>query len=155
MSDRVDAIKAFTQIGFDRLERATKDLKETQMDWKSCTEANTIRWILTHLSQELHVYIPRILSGNREYKPEGWPEDYVGNASYSLEKIMGDLEKGRDDLMKKLDKLTDESLAEEIEFWRGKRKREFYLMLLISEIVHHEGQIAAILGVDKRMKGEQ
>ena len=155
MSDTVDAIKAFTQIGFERLERATKDLKETQIDWKSCTEANTIRWILTHLSQELHVYIPRILSGNREYKPEGWPEDYVGNVSYSLEKIMGDLEKGRDDLMKKLDKLTDESLAEEIEFWRGKRKREYYLMLLISEIVHHEGQIAAILGVDKRMKGQQ
>jgi hypothetical protein len=26
-------------------------------------------------------------------------------------------------------------------------------MLAISEIIHHEGQIAAILGVEKRMKG--
>jgi len=154
MSERVDALKAFTQIGFERLERATKDLKEEQLDWKSCKEANTIRWILTHMSQELHVYLPRILSGDKEYKPKGWPEDYVGNPSYSLDKIIGDVEKGRDGLMKRLDKLTGKALAEEIDSWRGKRKREYYLMILISEIIHHEGQIAAILGVEKRMKGD-
>jgi uncharacterized damage-inducible protein DinB len=55
--------------------------------------------------------------------------------------------------MKKFDKLTDESLAEEIDWFYGKQPKEKYLMLAVSEILHHEGQIAAILGVEKRMKG--
>jgi len=38
--------------------------------------------------------------------------DYVGNKSYSLEKIMGDLEKGKARLMRGLDTLTDASLDE-------------------------------------------
>ncbi|MCW3991682.1 MAG: DinB family protein [Candidatus Bathyarchaeota archaeon] len=153
MTDKVETIKTFAQIGFDRLERATQDLKEEQLDWKSCPEANTIRRILTHLSHEIHVYLPRVLSGDKEYTPEGWPEDYVGNTSYSLEKIMEDLENGKADLMKRLGELTAESLSEEIDYFRGKRSREFYANLMISEILHHEGQIAAILGVEKRMKG--
>ena len=38
-------------------------------------------------------------------------------------------------------------------YWfRGKQSREFYLLLFISEILHHEGQIAAILGIGKRMQ---
>ena len=89
----------------------------------------------------------------QEYKPEGWPDDYVGNESYSFEKIRGDLEKGKAKLMKKLDNLTEEVLAEEIDWFRGKQPKQAYLMLAISEILHHEGQIAAILGVEKRMQG--
>jgi uncharacterized damage-inducible protein DinB len=123
------------------------------LDWKSCTEANTIRWCLTHLSSELHAFVPKILTGNLEYKPEGWPDDYEGNLSYSLKKIMGDIEAGKDKLMKSLDEVTDESLAEEIDWFFGKQPRQAYLLLAISEIMHHEGQIAAILGVEKRMKG--
>jgi len=39
-------------------------------------------------------------------------------------------------------------------YWvSGKRPREAYLILAVFEIIHHEGQIAAILGVEKRMKG--
>jgi len=154
MNEKMETIKDFTQIGFDRLEGVTKDLKPEQLDWKSCPKANTIRWILTHLSSELHTFVPKILSGNKEYEPEGWPDDYVGNASYTLERIMGDLQTGKASLMKSLDDLTAESLAEEMEWFYGKRTREFYLMLAISEIIHHEGQIAAILGVEKRMKGD-
>ena len=153
MSEKIETIKAFAKIGFDRLERAIKDLKEEQLDWKSCPEANTIRWILTHLSSELHVFIPKILTGNKDYVPEGWPEDYTGNTGYSLEKILGDLKEGKAKLMKSLDEISAESLAEEMDWFYGKRPKENYLMLAISEIIHHEGQIAAILGVEKRMKG--
>lgn len=153
MSEKIETIKAFTNVGFSRLDRAIKDLKEEQLDWKSCPEANTIRWILTHLASELHVFVPKILKGDKDYVPEGWPEDYTGNTSYSLEKILGDLETGKAKLMKSLDKLTPETLAEEIDWFYGKKPKEAYLMLAISEIIHHEGQIAAILGVEKRMKG--
>jgi len=45
--------------------------------------------------------------------------------------------------------LTNEQLDEQVEAWAGKKPREFYLMLMTSEIIHHEGQIAAILGVER------
>ncbi len=54
--------------------------------------------------------------------------------------------------MAELDGLTDEALAEKIEFFEG-RTREWSILWLISELIHHEGQVAAILGHWKRMKG--
>jgi uncharacterized damage-inducible protein DinB len=153
VSEKIEMLKAFTQVGFGRLDQATKDLTEEQLDWKSCAEANTIRWALTHLASEMFVFVPKIIKGDKEYKPEGWPDDYVGNESYSLEKIRGDLEKGKAKFLKKLDNLTEEVLAEEMDWFYGKKPKQAYLMLAISEILHHEGQIAAILGVEKRMQG--
>lgn len=53
-----------------------------------------------------------------------------------------------------LKKITkDSDLEEENEFFRGKREREVALMGMISEIIHHEGQIAAILDIEEWMKG--
>ncbi|UCH56598.1 MAG: DinB family protein [Candidatus Bathyarchaeota archaeon] len=152
MAKKGKSIKKFAQIGFLRLDRATKDLTEDQLDWKSCAEANTIRRILTHLSQEIHVYMPGLLKGNLKYKPEGWPDDYVGNPAYSLEKIKSDLEKGKEKLLTTLAETSDEFLAEEMELFMGIKSRKFYVTFLVSEILHHEGQIAAILGLNKRMK---
>ncbi|MEE8354295.1 MAG: DinB family protein [Candidatus Bathyarchaeia archaeon] len=153
MSEKIEMMKAFAELGFSRLGRATKDLTEEQLDWKSCPEANTIRWNLTHLVSEMFVFVPKIVRGDKEYKPEGWPDDYVGNESYSLEKIMGEIEKGKDELLKKLDNLTEEVLSEEMDWFYGRRPKQTYMRLAISEILHHEGQIAAILGVEKRMQG--
>lgn len=153
MADKVEAIKIIAKIGLDRLERATKELRPEQMDWRPFPEANTLRWILTHEAYILHVAFPRILLGDEGYLPEGWPDDYQGNEGYPLEKILGDLEEGGTSLMEELDGLTDESLEEEIEF-AGTRKREWAVMWMISEIMHHEGQVAAALGAWKRVKNE-
>ncbi len=153
MSDKIMMLKAFTELGFSRLDRAIKELKEEQLDWKSCSEANTIRWILTHLSSELHVFVPKILKGDKEYVPEGWPEDYVGNEGFSLEKILGDLSTGKEAFMASLDQISEDDLSVEMDWFYGKQPKMQYLMLAISEIIHHEGQIAAILGVEKRMQG--
>jgi uncharacterized damage-inducible protein DinB len=154
MTDRLEAIKIIAQIGLDRLERATKELKPEHLDWRPFPEANTLRWILTHEAYILHVAFPRILLGDRGYLPVGWPDDYQGNEGYPLEKILGDLEEGGACLMEDLDEPTDESLAEEIEF-AGTRTREWAVMWMISEIIHHEGQVAAALGAWKRMKNER
>lgn len=148
----VETLREFAGIGFIRLERATSDLTEAQLDWKSCPEANTIRWILTHLNSEFYGFIPKIVTGNKELESE-LPEDYVGNKNYSLEKIMQDLEKGKAKFMTLMDTLDEGDLDEAMDWFYGERTRGFYLMLAISEILHHEGQIAAILGVEKRMKG--
>jgi len=149
MTVKTNMIKDFAQIGFDRLGSATKTLKPEQLDWKSCTQANTIRWILTHLSEELNTDIPKLLG---EPQPKDWPKDYVGNQKYKMEKIMADIEKGHRKLNAGLNKLTNDKLDAEIELWEGKKPLEYYLMIMVSEIIHHEGQIAAILGVEKRTK---
>ena len=139
-------------IGLDRLDGLTKNLDEKLLDWRPEPEANSLRWILTHESYILHVVLPRVLRGRRDYKPEGWPDDYQGNPGYSLEKIREDLKRGREGVMVELEKLTDEDLAEEIDFFNG-RTREWSVLWLISELIHHEGQVAAILGHWKRMEG--
>jgi len=153
MSDRIETIKLFIELGFKRLGMVTEDLKEEQLDWKYCPQANNVRWLLTHLSNELHVYIPKILKGDKDYYPEGWPKDYTGNTGYSLEKILGDLEEGKKKLIKSLEETTDENLDKEMEWFWGKIPRLSYLNLMVSEILHHGGQIAAILGVEKRIVG--
>ena len=66
---------------------------------------------------------------------------------------MGNIENGKVKFLKKLGNLTEEVLAEEMDGFYGKIPKQAYLMLAISEILHHEGQIAAILGVEKRMQG--
>jgi hypothetical protein len=153
VSDKIETLKAFAEVGFTRLERATENLTEEQLDWKSCPEANTIRWIMTHLNSEFFSFFPKIVKADKDYAPKGWPADYVGNKSYSLDKIMGDYGKGKKNVLKLLSGLKDEDLEKEMDWFYGKQPMEAYLMLAISEIIHHEGQIAAILGVEKRMKG--
>jgi uncharacterized damage-inducible protein DinB len=153
MPERIQTIKTYTQIGFDRLAEATQKIKPEQLDWRSCSEANTIRWILTHLAEELQVYIPQFVP--TVAPPKNWPKDYVGNASYSLEKITADIDKGKNNLMKGLDKLAPAKLDEEVDMWGTKQKRDYAIMMMISEVLHHEGQIAAILGLEGRMKGKK
>lgn len=154
MTDKIETIKIIAEIGLDRLERATREVEPDQLDWRPFLETNTLRWILTHEAHILHVAFPRILLGDSKYLPKGWPDDYQGNEGYTLGKILRDIEEGRANLMVGLDRLTDESLAEAIEF-AGTRTRELAVMWMISEIIHHEGQVAAALGARKRMKNEQ
>ena len=150
---KIDTITEFAELGFNRLDGALKDLTEEQLDWQSCSEANTVRNILTHLVSEWNGFIPKIIAGDKDAVVKGVPEGYVGNKDLSLDQIMKDLNAGRDSLRAELGKVKDEDLAKEMDWFMGKKPRGFYLMLGISEIIHHEGQIAAIRGVEKRLKG--
>lgn len=152
MSDKVELIKTFAEMTFERFDDATKDLSEKEIDWRPVEETNSIRWILTHLSQQWNVGIPRILKGDPEYKPKDWPEDYVGNRSYSFEKIMGEIEKGRNIVMIGLEELTLAELEAKISLWGGTKKRQYGLLIYLSEIFHHEGQIAYLRGAIKRRR---
>ena len=152
MSDKVALIKTFVEIAFQRFDLAMKGLSEKEMDWQPLKEANSIRWILTHLSQQWNVGIHKILKGDLEYKREEWPEDYVGNKTYSLGKIMSEMERGRNDFINSLEQLTLTELEADIPLWGGTRKRQYGLLLYVSEIFHHAGQIAYIRGAIKRRR---
>lgn len=152
MSEKPALVKRFAEIAFERFDWAMKDISEKEIDWRPLKETNSIRWILTHLSQQWNVGIHKILKGDPEYKPKDWPEDYIDNGSYSLSQIMSDLGKGRKSFTKSLEELTLAELEAEIPLWGGKKKRQYGLLLYISEIFHHVGQIAYIRGAIKRRK---
>ena len=63
MSDRVKTLKTFAELVFGRFDNSVKDLKETEAEWKPVNEANDIKWILTHLSQEWNVGTLRAIKG--------------------------------------------------------------------------------------------
>ena len=141
MSGKVSLMKKFAEIAFERFDEAIKNISKEEANWQLMEEANSTRWILTHLSQQWNVGIPRILKGDPEFKPEDWPEDYV-DMSYSFEKLMDDLKKGKNAVLRGLEELSLAELETEIPLWGGTRKREYGLLIYLSEIYHHEGQIA-------------
>lgn len=146
---KIDTIKEFAELGFSRLDGALKDLPEEQLDWKSCTEANTIRNIVTHLIGEWYGFVPKIIAADKDATTKG----YEAKPDMSVEDLMKDYEKGKKHLLAELGKVKDADLAKEMDWFMGKKPMGFYLMLGVSEIVHHEGQIAAIRGVNKRLQG--
>lgn len=156
MSDKVEMVKRFAEIAFERFDWAAKDLSEKEIDWRPMEETNSIRWILTHLSQQWNVGIPRVLKGDPDYKPRGWPEDYVGNMSYSFDRIIGEIEKGKNIVTNGLKNLTLEELEAESPMWGGKKKRQYGILMYLSEIFHHAGQIAYLKGaIDRRRKTDR
>ena len=146
MSEKIDTMKAFAQVGFNRLERATENLTEEQLDWKSCPEANTIRWILTHMNSEFFAFFPKIVKADKDYVPEGWPADYVGNKSYSLDKIMGDHKKGKENVLKLLSGLKEQDLKKDTSM--AKQKITYSLLkyiyhLWITILVMHRTRLVS------------
>lgn len=152
MSEQACFFKALADCAFDRLDRAAKELTENEIDWRPMDEANSIRWILTHISRICNVTFPRVLKGDPDYTPKDWPDDYTGNISYSLKRIMGDIDNGKSSLISGLVKLTSADLKAEIPLWGGTRTRSFALMTYISEIIHHTGQIAYLKGAIGRRR---
>jgi len=151
MSGKVSLMKRFAEIAFERFDEAMKNITKEEANWQPMEESNSIRWILMHLSQQWNVGILGILKGDPEFKPEGWPEDYVGR-SCSFEKLMDDLEKGKNAVLRGLQDLDPAELEAEIPLWGGTRKREYGLLIYLSEIYHHEGQIAYLSGAIRRRR---
>ena len=152
LSEKVESIKAIAMQAFSRFDATMKDLKESEIDWKPVEESNNIRWILMHLSQQWNVGFPRTFKGDNNYKPEGWPDDYVGGKSIAYAQLISDLSKGRAAVIEGLDKLKAADLTVEVQSYSGMVKRYDRLVRQISEIIHHEGQIAYIRGAIGRRR---
>ena len=152
MSEKIESLKSVANVAFGRFDMTMKDLKESEIDWKPVDEANNIKWILTHLGQQWNVGFQRTFRGDNNYKPAGWPDDYVGNNAVTLAKLSVDLAKGRAAVLEGLGKLTAADLAVEVQSHSGPVKRYDRLMRQLSEIMHHEGQIAYIRGVIGRRR---
>ena len=152
MSEKTESLRAFATLAFGRFDSTMKDLKESEIDWKPVEEANNIRWILTHLSQQWNVGFQRTFKGDNNYKPAGWPDDYVGNKSVTFARLLADMAKGRAAVLEGLGRLSAADLLVEVQSPSGPVKRYDRLMRQISETFHHEGQIAYIRGAIGRRR---
>ncbi len=145
MSEKKEMLKIFAESAFGRCDQSFKNLNEKEVEWQPIPESTNIRWILTHLSQQWNVGVPRIIRGDPNYKPAGWPDDYA-KGKPSLQKLISDLESGKAAVLSGLDALRPVDLDAEIDLGRGKRKRLLMLLTYLSEAVHHEGQVAMLRG---------
>jgi hypothetical protein len=148
----------FTQKAFHYFDNTTKNLTDELLDWKSCPEANTVRNILGHLFVEWYGVLPKLLSGitvDEEIsvlKERAHKCGYVGIDGKSLADVRIQLDKGKQYIIDEFGNLSDDDLLREIDWFIGKEPVGGYLLVFIKEICHHEGQIAAIIGLNKRMK---
>jgi hypothetical protein len=111
----IEAIREFAELVFTRLDGSLKDLTEEQLDWTSCSQANTIRNILTHLISEWYDFVPKAIAGSKDAKAKSVAAGYIGNKELSLEKILKDLKEGKDHLRSEIAKVKDEDIAKEME----------------------------------------
>ena len=149
MSERVEMLKEYAEYVFNRFERSIEGLTEKELDWSPMDESNNTRWILNHLSRIVNVYSMMYIKGEPDYVPEGWPEDYA-EKNHELEKLLGDIEKGKKAMLDGLDGLSSADLKAEIIRRGTSRTRQMGLFGMLSEIVHHIGQIAYLRGTIKR-----
>ena len=149
MSEKVEILKEYTEYAFNRFERTIEGLAEQELDWKPMEESNNMRWILNHLSRIVNVYAMMYIRGEPDYVPEGWPEDYA-EKSHELDKLLGDIEKGKKAMLNGLDGLSSADLKTEITRRGTSRSRQVGLFGMLSEVISHNGQIAYLRGTIKR-----
>jgi len=152
-----ESLIEFTEKAFHYFDHTTNNLTDELLDWKSCPEANTVRNILGHLFVEWYGVLPKVLSGitvDEEIsvlKTRAHKCGYVGIDGKNLEEVRIQLEGGKRYLFDMFGKLSNDDLARDLDWFIGKEPVGSYLLVFVKEICHHEGQIAAIIGLHKRI----
>ena len=149
--DDIQVMKEHVEYVFELFENTITGITEEELDWRPTEEANSIRWILTHLSRICNVSLPSRIRGDPNYIPKNWPKDYEGT-HHSFEKLLSDIENGKKCVIEGLSGLSSSDLEVEIALWGGMVKRKIGLFSHLSEIAHHKGQIAYIRGIIKRQR---
>jgi len=154
MSEKGSILKDQAEYIFGSISRTVEGITEEDAKWKPTEKSNSVAWTLNHMSRIANVSIPRIIKGNQEYTPAGWPEDYR-DQNYTVEKMLKDIDAAKGVVMKGIGKLTSEQLEEEIPLWGGTKKRKTGIFAYLGELVHHKGQIAYLKGTQKRLKEKE
>ena len=89
---KIEAMKIFVEYGLTRLKWDLRELNDETLNWRITQEANSVKWLLTHISMILNVYFPRAITNNLKYLPENWIPEYHDNEKLTLEIILMDIE---------------------------------------------------------------
>ena len=151
MGAQTTLLKEYAENIFSRIDRTLNGIEDKHLAWKPTEVSNNIGWQLNHMSSIANVALPRIITGNQEYKPAGWPDNYR-EISKSLDGYKGDLAAAKDAIIASFEGVTDDDLEKEIPLWRGRMvKRKVALFTYFGELVHHNGQIAYLKGTMTRL----
>lgn len=151
MSERIKTLIEYSKYVFERLDRTLENLTEKEIDWRPTDDSNDIRWIIRHISRILNVITMIYIKGDPDFVPDGWPSDY-NQSKYGLERYLIDIKKGEEKMLKGLKGLTPEQLKRKV-IRRGRtRTQQLGIFVMLSEIVHHGGQIAYLRGTINRRR---
>jgi uncharacterized damage-inducible protein DinB len=151
MSEKVSILKEYADYIFGSLDETVKGLTEKEAAWRPTEQSNSIEWTLNHLARISNVSLQRIIKGDPNYMPKGWPEDYK-DRRFTVDKMMKDIASGKKKVLDGMSELSDIKLEEEIPLWGGKKKRKIGLFAYLGELIHHRGQIAYLRGTIKRLR---
>lgn len=144
----MNVLTDFAGYIFERVTQTANEITPDIMDWKPVNEANSIYWILVHMTRIAYLLIPQLLTGT--YNPEGWDDDYE-QQKHSLTELKEDIGKARVRVLSLLGELDEAQLDEKIMIWGSMRPLKEPMFVLLGELLHHNGQIAMLRGINKRV----
>jgi len=144
----MNVLTDFAGYIFERITQTANEITPEIMDWKPVNEANSIYWILVHMTRIAYLLIPQLLTGT--YNPEGWDDDYE-QQKHSLTELKEDLGKARVRVLSLLSELDEAQLDEKVMIWGSMRPLKEPIFVLLGELLHHNGQIAMLRGINKRV----
>jgi len=144
----MNVLTDFAGYIFERVTQTANEITPDIMDWKPVNEANSIYWILVHMTRIAYLLIPQLLTGT--YNPERWDDDYE-QQKHSLTELKEDIGKARVRVLSLLGELDEAQLDEKIMIWGSMRPLKEPIFVLLGELLHHNGQIAMLRGINKRV----
>jgi hypothetical protein len=146
--EKTTVLKEYVEYVYDNLGRTLEGLTVEEARWKPMPESNDVAYILRHMAKISKHLLPSVMGGDTV---TAWKSDYE-KIDHGIAEMFGDLWEGRDKVLEEFNGLTDTDLDAVISLWGGKKPRKFGLFLLLSELVHHGGQVAYFRGAMRRLK---
>lgn len=137
----------FAAYIFSRVTQTADEITPDELDWKLVEEANSIHWILTHLTKIAYLLLPQVIT--ETYNPAGW-DDHYEEEPHSLAELRRDLKAAHKNVLSLLGGLSEDDLNNEIMIWGKMRPLKEPVFALLGELMHHNGQIAMLRGIKKR-----
>jgi len=147
MPEKMYYLNEFTESVYSRIEKTLENLTQEEIEWSPTPQSNNIKWILTHLVRISKLLLPQVIKG----ETTGRWEDQYESQEHNLDELMRDVKESQKTVLNGLNKLTSVNFEEEIPLWGGKHKRKRGIYVLLSELIHHNGQIAYIRGAYRRV----
>lgn len=146
-----DTLADFADYIFNRINNTLDGINDKELNWKPIKESNNIQWILVHTTRIASILIPQVIDGT--YNPKGWDDDYQ-KRQHSLQELKYDLSRARNEVVSKIRNLDEKELSKEIMIWGSMRHLKEPVFALLGELLHHNGQMAMLRGIYKRINAE-
>lgn len=137
----------FAEYIFIQVTQTANEITREILDWRPVNESNSIHKILTHLTRIAYLLIPQVINGT--HNPSGWDDNYE-KEEHSLDELRSDLNMAMENVVSLIKGLNEEELERKVLIWGKMRPLKEPVFALLSELMHHNGQIAMLRGIHKR-----